>query len=156
MLGFKLTNFRELPVMSNFDDSRVYLVQLGEKTDLWSPLPSGSTRGKRRSNTTSPSSRLSPGMLATNQCQNSAKVLETKNKLSALCLSISKSNLIIWRKTASELLVQVARVKTLHSGWKVSGFESEPIKSTNARLSAGLILNKETNSFIRVSAQILH
>ena len=49
-------------------------------TYLWSPCPSGSTSGKRCSKTVSPSSTLSPGMLATNQCQNSDNVLDEKRK----------------------------------------------------------------------------
>ena len=49
-------------------------------TYLWSPCPSGSTSGKRWSKIVSPSSTLSPGMLATNQCQNSDNVLDEKRE----------------------------------------------------------------------------
>ena len=47
---------------------------------LWSPSPSGKTNGNNNSNITSPSSRLSPGTFATNQCQNSDSVLKDRDK----------------------------------------------------------------------------
>ena len=79
-----LMNFLDLPCSRSFWKALLGLVLLQLAimdflirilTYLWSPSPSGKTSGKRWSNMVVPWSTLFPGTLATNQCQNSDKVL---------------------------------------------------------------------------------
>lgn len=60
-------------------------------TYLWSPSAPGRTRGGRSWNISWPSSMFVPGTFATNQCQNSAKVLKWKQIFISLIFAQTRS-----------------------------------------------------------------